>query len=290
MNIPTKVGAGLVVLGGASLGGYGIHSWMNGMPSYDLLCQESGFTKKDYIADTKIGKKYSYFFVGTFGKTTSTELVEKEKNKKWWAWSYKNWKRDSEKEQTGNYTLSESFAKGKVSVDYVSSQPSLSTNPKALNLVCEDIYKEDVTTIEGLDDNSSKKKRDLFKYCSPMGQEPKTLSPDTSNYKTPDTHGASKTNRTKLVDPYDSSNKVFWELRNKEFFGEYSSDNKGTGHSVDDTNSVFKNLYTTKGTSRQGNIKNICKKAYDLKETAETNDSERASSANVLKFCSLKGS
>lgn len=277
--------AGLLVLGSygvSTLFGEGEESG-----NFDLLCQESN-ANSEHMAEGTIGKKYSYFLAGVYG--VAGDRKGNKRNEIWWKLSYKAWKEDSKTD------LSPEFGQGKISTPYANyegpDKEAADTN-KTLNLVCKKVYEKQATTIEGPEQDKVKLKRDLLKYCSPLGQAPVTISVagTTDSYQDANSYG--KDNPTKLVDPDNDTNKLFWELKNLEFFGIGSK--TGIGANLKEENSLFKKFYEIKpkrnkqqeSEPKLEQIKDICKKAYKL--TAFGSSEEKATSEKTLQFCSFEG-
>ncbi|WP_216083709.1 hypothetical protein, partial [Candidatus Mycoplasma haematohominis] len=153
-------------------------------------------------------------------------------------------------------------------------------NAKALNKVCEELYKGDTSALSG----TNNLKNNFWKYCSFLGKSPTTVGvKDEKEVYQSGKYGETK--KAKLISTVDPENSVFWEVRNEEFFGNDAGIN---GSSADATNdSVFHALFKTPAGENRGHIRDACKKAYGL--SSSENGSDKATEANVLKFCSLKG-
>ncbi|WP_216083337.1 hypothetical protein [Candidatus Mycoplasma haematohominis] len=276
------VGAGVTVL--TVGGGYGISAlFTGGTPSFEVLRKDPSFAQT-YNDNDVIGKLYGNYLVAPYGSRgkTNTEDTTKSNNKEWWEWSYKNWKADFDNTQTKGNLSSEFLDDKKVSSGF--DVTSKTGSPKALNQVCEDVYKKNKTDITKLDSDANKQKLhdDLWKYCSFLEKRPTTVEEySKESYGTGNEHG--KTHKSKLVSIDDPSNKLFWEIRNEEFFGSKESPFKGDNLVASD-DSLFKDLYDSPFESR-GTIKDICQKAYSF--TTAEKDGKKVKQESVLKFCSL---
>lgn len=275
MTLAVKLSAATAAFVGISGLGYGI-STIFAMPNWTSLQEDLDTTYSSSAGTDNIGKLYSYYLVGIYGK-------ENEGNKNWWKWSYKNWKKDFDEKQI---TLSNDFKdENKVSEAYKAQAAAVSapTTPtgKELNLVCADVYAKtkDHVTPEASPAEKANLRRDLFKYCSPLGKEPTTIKgrQEEGNYPSEgNNESIGKKNKDKLISVLDSNNYLFWKLRNKEF---YEATGNRTGNSGTD-GKEFKSKYAS---SEKPHIKTICQEAY--KDTTATNSNYP--NVDVIKFCSL---
>ncbi|GCE63988.1 hypothetical protein MHSWG343_09960 [Candidatus Mycoplasma haematohominis] len=283
MSALVKAGA---VVGGLALtigGGFYVKTLLGEEVLCIPLTKEDGYSETYGDNSTKIGKLYGNYLVAPYGLVPKTnnnnsgEVVEN--NKKWWEKTYEVFKKDN---------ASSNDFKGKVSGAYDNRAVTASTETnKALNKICEGVYGKESTDIKvsttGTESDQSKLRKDLFKYCSFLGEEPTTID-TTKEESYSDNESYGKKHETKLIGT--KGNDIFWETRNKEFFG--AKDENGIGHGLtENTDSLFHGLYATKGKSNQGNIRETCQKAYELKESGDVNK-PTATKGNVFKFCSLE--
>ncbi|WP_216083330.1 hypothetical protein [Candidatus Mycoplasma haematohominis] len=277
---PTKLAAGIgataVLIAG---GGYGISALLaDGMPDYIVLSKG-----EPTPTDSTIGKLYGNYLVAPYGSRGKTNISDETKSnsKKWWEWSYRRWEKDFKK----GSQLSDAFKDDKKINSGFSDVTPEANKAKALNQVCEDVYKKTENDITPDTDNNKKRLRDdMWKYCSFFGRKPTTVKEkDGESY---DAGKYGQTKETELISIDDPLNKLFWEIRNEEFFGKPSIDGIGVGLQETD-NSLFKSLYDSKSSQGRGTIKNACKEAYSL--TSNETGTKKAKQDSVLKFCSLKG-
>ncbi|GCE63070.1 hypothetical protein MHSWG343_00480 [Candidatus Mycoplasma haematohominis] len=283
MASPVAVGGGVLGAAAVGVGGAYLAGAFEGLGSSEveieqkivLLSQNSEF-KTEYGTDGKIGKDYGNYLVAPFGDTSASKDGQiKENNRKWWEQSYENWKRDSE---NSSQTLSEEFKDtSKVSKAF-SDSTDVSDSSTALNRVCKSIYVKEKSTITlntGSTGNEVKLKRDLFKYCSILG-EVKTISEAEEIYNT-DTKGKEDANAKKFIAV--NGNDKFWAKRNEEFNDISNAGEKSRSKSTV-TTSKFK-------TGLEGNlkssVKDICQEAY---KSSKDNQIDYPT-AEVDIFCTL---
>ncbi|GCE63442.1 hypothetical protein [Candidatus Mycoplasma haematohominis] len=268
---PIKLSAGalgVAILAGGSYGIYDAVSWI--MPD-DYLVLSKCSNKGDYSSDNKAGKDYGRYLIGAYDK----------QNEKWWNWSYRWWQYDL---KNNSNTLDDKFnSSDKIKSAFSVKEDNSADNAKALNKVCEGLYKgnsSDVDPTSGINNL----KNNFWKYCSFLGKSPTTVGvKDEKEVYQSGKHGETK--KANLISTVDPENSVFWEVRNEEFFG---NDAEINGSSADATNdSVFHKLFKTPVGENRGHIRDACKKAYGL--SSSESGSDKATEANVLKFCSLKG-
>ncbi|GCE63648.1 hypothetical protein MHSWG343_06480 [Candidatus Mycoplasma haematohominis] len=278
---PTKLAAGIgataVLIAG---GGYGISALLaDGMPDYIVLSKG-----EPTPTDSTIGKLYGNYLVAPYGSRGKTNISDETKSnsKKWWEWSYRRWEKDFKK----GSQLSDAFKDDKKINSGFSDVTPEANKAKALNQVCEDVYKKTENDITPDTDNNKKRLRDdMWKYCSFFGRKPTTIKENANeSYSTDGSYG--KTKESELVSIDDPLNKLFWEIRNEEFFGTTSSEGIGAGLKVAE-DSIFQPLYEDRFSANRGTIKNVCKEAYFL--TSNETGTKKAKQDSVLKFCSLKG-
>ncbi|WP_216083538.1 hypothetical protein [Candidatus Mycoplasma haematohominis] len=283
---PIKLSAG--ALGAAVIvgSGLGINAFVNSLePVWYSLSKESDFSTG---YENKVGKDYGNYLVGAYGD----EGENKDRNKWWWDWSYKNYQYDL---QNSPSDLSQEFfhdGSSKVSSAYKSSSDKTTdSSPKALNEVCDGIYKGKTKTEADPDTdvNSEKSKlsRNLWRYCSHLGTRPVLISGDVYGNNT---FGKKADHHNKAVATKDykntDSNDEFWRLRNDEFFG--SKDEDGVGKKATD-DGIFKTLYGKKkaGTiTSEDTVKKACEKAYERKES-EKDTVPKINDEYIKKFCYL---
>ncbi|WP_216082642.1 hypothetical protein [Candidatus Mycoplasma haematohominis] len=281
MASPAAIGGG--ALGAAAIGVGGAYlagafegkgdSEVEVEPNRVLLVNETDFSSVYSTADW-IGKEYKNYLVAPIGSKGEGNL--KTDNQKWWEWSYKRWQADSGK--TDNDLSDEFKNKDKVSSDFSDSTATSNTSPKALNKVCEAVYKQNkstITTLESSPDNQSRLKRDLFKYCSVLG-EVKTISEAKEAYGS-NTKGKEDANVKKFVAV--NGNDKFWQVRNEEFYTDGDGD-KSKSKVTDNSSNEFK---VKSSENSRSEIRVICKEAYE----SGTTDTQNYPSADVEKFCTL---
>ncbi|WP_216083529.1 hypothetical protein [Candidatus Mycoplasma haematohominis] len=263
-------GAAALVVGGGGYGIYDVVSWS--MPSGYVVLSKSS-KKDDYTTNDKAGKDYGRYLIGVYDQ----------KNEKWWNWSYRWWQYDLKNDSS---SLSDQFLnETKIKSAFSKEGDSSTDAAKALNRVCETLYKGNTTDITPSDTNDSSKTKlnnNFWKYCSFLGKKPITIE----EKKTEKDYGTDKYGNTKksvLISTKDSD--LFWEVRNSEFFGEDSALNGSALENTD--NSVFHKLFNTSKGGKRGHIKDACEKSYGLKKDESGDD--KAKEETVLKFCSLKG-
>lgn len=124
-------------------------------------------------------------------------------NKEWWDNSYEQYKKD--KESSADSLSSEFGTDNKVTSAYSAN----ASDSKALNKVCESIYKKDTTGIsfDSGEENKHKLGHNILKYCSPLGGKPTTLSGENS-YQV-GTIGKTQWETRKLVRAGENENKGF---------------------------------------------------------------------------------
>ncbi|GCE63050.1 hypothetical protein [Candidatus Mycoplasma haematohominis] len=262
------LGAGAIGVGGAYLAGaFGGEEVLGSEPTVRvILHQDDGFNT-DYTDNNFIGKKYSKYLVAPIGSKGAEG--SKTNNREWWAWSYARWQKDSKPQDND---LSTEF-KGGSKVGSAFSDASDSST--ALNKVCEAVYKKnksEITSSGTSPDNQAKLKRDLFKYCSILG-EVKTISEVGKTYGN-STKGQVDANKKTFI--AIKGNDKFWEERNKEFYA--TSGDKSNSSATE--GSKFK---TEPQTTTKPNVRDICEKAYE----SSTSDTTNYPVADVSKFCTL---
>ncbi|GCE63061.1 hypothetical protein [Candidatus Mycoplasma haematohominis] len=276
MASPTAVGGGALGAAAIGVGGAYLAGAFGGLDSSEpvrvLLSKDSTFDT-EYKNTSNIGKEYGNYLVAPIGSREEEGVTKN--NEAWWQWSYKRWKADSDKQ---NDNLSDEFKDSKKIDSAFSKSAATSDSPKALNKVCEDVYKktkDSVIPAGSSTEDKTKLKNDLFKYCSILG-ELKTISEVvTETYVGANKKGADPTNSKKFMAA--TANNKFWEIRNKEFYaggdGEKSK-SKATG------NSKFKNGLDGNPNS---NVRDICAQAYE----SGTSDTADYPIADVERFCVL---
>ncbi|GCE63468.1 hypothetical protein MHSWG343_04650 [Candidatus Mycoplasma haematohominis] len=273
-------GTGAVIVGGT---GVGLHFFVNSLePVWYSLSLEDGFSS-DY--SNNVGKDYGNYLVGVYGDKGD----QKDRNQKWWEWSYKQLQYDVEvlKEKLSAEFFDNNTSK--VSSPYKSKNGNSSTSSKALNEVCESIYKKNKGEADPdgtADSTKSRLSRDMWKYCSHLRTRPILLK--ENDYGAGEV-GNETDHKDKAVSVKasgkDSSNDEFWRLRNDEFFG---GKGVGKGNSASQ-GGLFKALYAKKETNTIGSkdtVKEACKTAYSTK-TANKSTSPKVEDADIKKFCYL---
>ncbi|GCE63797.1 hypothetical protein MHSWG343_08040 [Candidatus Mycoplasma haematohominis] len=272
-------GLGLVVIGAV---GYGVNEFVNSMePTFYAFSEEDNFSTTDY--NDKIGQEYGKYLVGVYGNTSEA----KDRNKKWWEWSYKQYQYDVKYRSTEFHEIFYKTGQEKITSAYKDSKNKSTSSPKALNEVCDDVYKKDKVDIKPTSDATKNKlNKNLWKYCSSLAPKLVFLS-DTSGYEDgklghkTDHHG--KAVATKGYSG-SSSNDKFWELKNEEFFGAGEGDGKGNSATE---NGIFKELYKKKSNRASSDtIKNTCEAAYS-KKTTEASTNPTVNESDIKKFCYL---
>ncbi|GCE63466.1 hypothetical protein [Candidatus Mycoplasma haematohominis] len=273
-------GTGAVIVGGTGLG---LHFFVNSLePVWYSLSSEAGFSDS---YSTNVGKDYGNYLVGVYGDKGD----EKNRNQKWWEWSYKQFQYDAEvlKEKLSKEFFDSTTKKSKVSGAYKPSITVASADSKALNEVCQDIYKkgkEDVVPDNVEDSDKSKLSRDMWKYCSHLGTRPVLLKENDYESKF-----IGSTHKDKAVSVKasgkDSSNDEFWRLRNDEFFGG-KEDGKGNDASAD---GLFKVLYDKKKENTitsEDTVKKACEQAYS-RDKSKKDEGQKVNDDDIKKFCYL---
>ncbi|GCE63580.1 hypothetical protein [Candidatus Mycoplasma haematohominis] len=280
MSALFKVGA---AVGGLALtvgGGFYVKTLLGGeVVCIPLTKEENYFTT---YSNNEIGKIYGDYLVAPFGLATAIETStgggKVENNENWWEQTYAVFRTDNGKSSDFKDQVDRAY-EHKVA-------PAQTKTKKALNKVCEEVYKKASTEIEivtsGIDNAKSNLREDLFKYCSFLEKEPiKVVEKDYSDAKS---YG--KLHQGKLISTKDDSNNFFWKKQNELFFKD-SGDRSGTG-ATGDAQSIFKKLYVDKNKKDKWDaLKEVCDLAYSKKES-DTEDNN-APKLDVFKFCSLKG-
>ncbi|GCE63053.1 hypothetical protein MHSWG343_00310 [Candidatus Mycoplasma haematohominis] len=264
MASPAAVGGGLLGAGAIGVGSAYLAGAFEGADSSkvevepaNVLLSHNG-TPSTYTSDT-VGKLYENYLVSPVDSKESGGTTIN--NQKWWEWSYKRWQADSGKE---NNNLSVEFKNSQKINSPFSGITVTEDSPKALNQVCEAVYKQNkstIITLESSPDNPTKLKRDLFKYCSILG-EVKTISEAGENYD--NKKGGDSTNKKTFISV--TGNDKFWKIRNEEFYADGNgakSKSKATGES-----SKFK---VKSAETDKPEIRKICEGAYESTKEEQTN-------------------
>ncbi|GCE63492.1 hypothetical protein MHSWG343_04890 [Candidatus Mycoplasma haematohominis] len=281
---PIKLSAaalGALIIGGT---GIGLHFFVDSMePVWYALSYESNSSS---TYDKKVGKDYGNYLVGVYGDTKDI----KDRNKKWWEWSHKQFEYDlkNDRGSLSSEFFDNSQNKSKVSGAYKSSsQKTIGDSPKALNEVCDGIYKgKTKDEVEQTSTNNTNLSKNLWKYCSHLRTRPVLLN--NEGYED-ETIGKDATHKDEAVATkgYDSnsSNEKFWRLRNDEFFG--SKGKEGTGREATE-DGIFKTLYDKKNKYKtsKDTIKDVCEQVYSRK-TAEKDTALKIKDEYIKKFCYL---
>ncbi|WP_216082670.1 hypothetical protein [Candidatus Mycoplasma haematohominis] len=276
MASPTAIGGGALGAAAVGVGGAYLAGAFEGLgsseaekePAIVLLSEDTTFSAEN---TNLIGKLYGKYLVAPLGSKGDGD--SKTDNRKWWEQSYKRWKEAS---QPTNNDLSNEFKSSNQVSKAFSDNASEPDSSKALNKVCETIYKKENSeiTFEDASNNKTKLKNDLFKYCSILG-EVKTIGEVSGESYDPNTnYGGDSTNVKKFIAV--TGNDKFWEIRNKEFY----ADSGDKSNSQASESSKFKS--ESKKTSKP-NIRDICKAAYG---SAKTNNTDYPD-AEINKFCVL---
>ncbi|WP_216083566.1 hypothetical protein [Candidatus Mycoplasma haematohominis] len=266
MSVKLAAGAGLgaaAVIGG---GGYLTYDLLNRDYSPKVLgdLENSVFTSR-YSSTTFFAHKYKKYLVDP----------EDSRNRWWWEERYQNLK-DAIADSSKNIKLDEVFYKtneNKVTVAFGNAATSL-------NKVCGVVFGEDESNWS----SSPNKKSNVWTYCSILKEEPKLIS-TTDGFETGKFGGdTNHHNKAVSAKPNEEFNKEFWDLRNREFFGESGKD--GTGNNASEK-SLFKELYAKKPKRGDSdNIKSVCHEAYDQhKSQGETEP--KVKDEDIKRFCYL---
>ncbi|GCE63069.1 hypothetical protein [Candidatus Mycoplasma haematohominis] len=277
MASPAAVGGGVLGAGAIGVGSAYLAGAFGGLdpsePTRVLLSRDSKFNE-GYGTGDKIGKDYGDYLVAPIGENGTGGT--KTNNRDWWEWSYKRWHADS-KSKSGD--LSDEFKSSNQVSKAFSDITSESDSSKALNKVCEVVYKQQKSTITSTGsspDNPARLKRDLFKYCSVLG-EVKTISEvSEETYTTASTYGNLPENTKKFIAV--TGNDKFWKVRNDEFYA--TSDIGEKNKSKASSGSKFE---TEPKTNSKPSVRDICREAYKSSSSNNTN----YPSDDVNKFCTL---
>ncbi|WP_216083555.1 hypothetical protein [Candidatus Mycoplasma haematohominis] len=270
MSIAKAAAGGTTALALAA-GGYGVSAlFTEGMPEYEVLST---------LGNNSPIKDYKHYFIDT----------EKPENAAWWDWVYAN-----------VYSLDVKGSEaGRPTSKFQNLKKASENANNNLKKVCKDAYdvtdKSNIVSEKSSSSNTKFYERDIWRYCSEiLGSKPKFISGATkirdssdSAEKAEDTLYSSENSYGKkykdnLVSIYEPSNKSFWDLKNKEFFGKSKKKNwTNVGSSA--TGTLFANLYKQKDKS----VKDVCLEAYSKDITTGVSE---ASETDVFKFCSLSGS
>ncbi|GCE63058.1 hypothetical protein [Candidatus Mycoplasma haematohominis] len=284
MASPAAVGGGLLGAGAIGVGSAYLAGAFEGSDSLEveaepanvLLSSEANFSS-GYATSGWIGKGYGHYLVSPIGSQTKGNVTID--NKKWWEWSYENWKRDL---ANSPGTLSEEFnGTNKVSKAFLDST-SVSDSSTSLNKVCKFVYEQDkskITPSANPAGNEVKLKNNLFKYCSILG-EVKTIS-DVSKetYGNDTNYGGNPENAKKFV--AITGNDKFWNKRSEEFYS-----NKGSKRGDDDTSKFFKKFYVDNKNEKK-NIRGRCEEAYRKQSSSTESTDASPSLAEITKFCAI---
>ncbi|GCE63065.1 hypothetical protein [Candidatus Mycoplasma haematohominis] len=277
MASPAAVGGSLLGAGAIGVGSAYLAGAFGGLDPSEpnrVLLSDYSQSSSAYTEGDKIGKAYKNYLVAPIGSKTTGGVTTN--NEAWWKWSYKRWQADS---GSRNNVLSTEFENDKkINSAFSSTIPSPTVSPKALNQVCEDIYKQDKSSlipVGNATENKTKLKNDLFKYCSILG-EVKTISEVEDADYGENTKGKDATNSKKFVAV--KGNDKFWEIRNKEFYGDDSGEKSKSKSTVGTSKFKAKSVETPRP-----KIRDICEEAY----RSGKDESTDYPSAEVNIFCVL---
>ncbi|GCE63077.1 hypothetical protein [Candidatus Mycoplasma haematohominis] len=277
------LGAAAVGVGGAYLAGAfegSGSSKVESEPTRVLLSGIDGFSQA-YENANGVGKLYGKYLVAPYGSRGNgvSQNVTRPDNKDWWEWSYKRWKWDSEK--IGDSLSIEFKDDKKINAAFSDSTTTSNASPKALNQVCDDVYKgnqDSITPEENFSGNKTKLKNDLWKYCSILGEVKTIAEVSAETYDGTNKKGADATNIKKFI--AITGNDKFWEIRNQEFYATSNPGEKSRSKATSDS-SKFKT--DSDGTSKK-NIRNICQEAYKFEKS---NGTDYYPDAEISRFCVL---
>ncbi|WP_216082644.1 hypothetical protein [Candidatus Mycoplasma haematohominis] len=260
MTPQAAVGGGLLGAGAIGVGSAYLAGAFGGLdpsePARVLLYKDSTLIS-DYETGSLIGKEYGNYLVSPIGSREEGGVTIN--NRDWWEWSYKRWQEDSGKR-------GDDFSDAFKGSDKVSKAFSNDTS-KALNKVCEAVYKQEKSKIT----STAKLKRDLFKYCSILG-EVKTISEAGEVYND-NTKGKDGANSKKFIAV--EGNDKFWKVRNDEFYAAEGDKSKSQAKTP---SSKFKS-----DSEKNLNVKDICWEAYKSLKSDSTNYPD----TEINKFCVL---
>ncbi|WP_216083569.1 hypothetical protein [Candidatus Mycoplasma haematohominis] len=246
MSVAIKASvAGLLVVGTAS-GGYLIYE--STRERVYLLKDMKGFSTS--YANTTFGGKYGRY------------LLDPAYNKSGWEDAHKRLSSAKSEEFNGS---------GKVTEAHSTSTAT------ALNKVCEVAFKKTYSDISSKANYLS----DIWTYCSILKSEPKLVSSTEKSYsgKFGGKDGI-KDNLVSVSDADKAANESFWNLRNKEFFDEISSESIGSLAQ----GSIFVDLYRKENRNKDvDNIREACKSAYGTTDS----ETDKVTDQDLKLFCYL---
>ncbi|GCE63484.1 hypothetical protein MHSWG343_04810 [Candidatus Mycoplasma haematohominis] len=259
-----KGGIALVVVASSVTGGY-------------FLFNPGTKEKKHVSVLSSLHNLQSTYGSGKFGNTYSIYMVDpnNEKNEWWWKEVYADFKSFSEGSSNGG-KLSEEFKNTTEKIKSAYSKTKAGEGSKALNQVCEVAFK-DAKNNWGSKTNYED---NVWTYCSILRSHPKVIPSSDTTYD--NQKGSShKDKAVSVLDKDNEANKSFWDLRNKEFFGEVTSKSVGSSGQI----SIFKDLFKKDKKTRTANdnIKKACEDAYKL----ATSENDQATDVDIKKFCYL---
>ncbi|GCE63066.1 hypothetical protein [Candidatus Mycoplasma haematohominis] len=267
------LGAAAVGVGGAYLAGAFEGSGSSKVetePEIVLLLNEFN-SSSVYATAGLIGKDYGHYLVAPIGSRGEND--SKIDNQKWWKRSYERWQEDS---KSANNSLSAEFKNGQINSPF-SSSAATSDSPKALNQVCEAVYKKNKSSLgyeANAADNPTKLKNDLFRYCSIFG-ELKTIG-EVSTETYANTKKGFDSAKIKIFIAVTGNDK-FWEIRNKEF---YAADGDKSKSNAKGNSSKFKEKSEANPNSK---IRDICREAYE----SDKSDANNYPDDEISRFCVL---
>lgn len=249
--------AGIVIVGGISCAGFTLVKGEY-KPEWTPLAKDEFFEKELYF-NTRFGGVYKNYMVGVNG------------NKDWWNWSFERLLKDEKVSR--HFQAHKKFWHISVNSGYSPREVDL----YALNQVCGRIYKSDRYKVKKNPGDSDFSLEDVWKYCSALGEMPKTISDvegrqserynkESVGYKV----------RWKLVDT--RTNDLFWKIRNQEF---YVAKDTHLKYPVDVTDAFFYEKWL-KGNEH---IRDICEEAYHMRgDESDGGATEEA----IIRICAMR--
>lgn len=121
-------------------------------------------------------------------------------------------------------------------------------------------------------------KKDMFRYCSPLGQMPQMIDSNSFVY---DSNSWAIKKASELVSTHNESNKQFWHIQDALFF-EHLGNYDNTTKNDESKKTPFDKFYDTKGRKTQ-TLREVCNSVYSSPST-ETGDG-KVTEADLVKYC-----
>ncbi|GCE63463.1 hypothetical protein [Candidatus Mycoplasma haematohominis] len=258
---------------GASLGAAAVVG--GGYLTYDQLLKGNELILLERLNGTELVPKYGE--ASSFASKYKKYLVDPEnsKNKWWWDLSFKRLKEDIKVEDK----------KSKLnSIFYVANEEKIKSafgsEATALSQVCWEAIKADAVGW----DSQENKEANVWTYCSILSSKPKFISASDHSDNTKFGGDTKHHNKAASAKDNEEDNRMFWELREKEFFGEKGKE--GTGHGLSQ-GSIFATLYGKKDAKEANDtVKKTCKTVYATTKPTDSSSSN-VTDEDIKKFCYL---